>query len=221
MVTHSTIDLFGYSFHSKTYNFCKLDNKALEEIYQLRKESFIDRRKWDIKSYTGGDLERDEYDDEDSYYTCLYHNGQLAGCLRARPFYSTNMIAGCLNHMFPLVDLESYRSSLYWEASRFTITRKPKIISSNLDIRTVALFMAMLDFSCLAGFSHYLIVVDELMLRILRRAGWDCKILDVSFGSKGEKIYLGDLLSNGEVKERLQNKSKFMSADSKSTDLAC
>lgn len=175
----------------------------LFEIYRLRKQAFIDRRHWDIQSYDGSEFEIDEFDDNESFYSCVYYNRCLTGCVRLRPSFSTNMLEGSLGTLFSGVDYNRYSSSSLWEASRFTISKSPKKINSGIDIRTAALFLSMIDFSISAGISHYMVVVDKLMLVILKRAGWHCKIIGSGAGSKGEEIYLGLLSSNLDVKRHI------------------
>lgn len=56
-----TYEFSGVSTRIVSYSNIPLD--TLEQILSIRKLAFIDRKKWDIKSYQGSDYEWDEYDD--------------------------------------------------------------------------------------------------------------------------------------------------------------
>lgn len=203
MVIDSVQALYGPHLTSRVVIQNQLSNEVLYEIYRLRKQAFIDRRHWDIPSYDGSEFEIDEFDDTKSFYSCIYYNRCLTGCVRLRPSVLPNMLEGSLGTLFSEVDYNRYSSSNLWEASRFTISKSPKKINSGIDIRTAALFLSMIDFSLSTGINHYIVVIDKLMLVILKRAGWDCEIIGSGAGSKGEEIYLGLLSSNLDVKSHI------------------
>lgn len=165
------------------------------QIYCLRKHAFIDRKGWSIQSYKGGDIEYDEYDDSQAYYIFTLHEDFVTGCVRLRPSTSPTLMSGSFAWLKKQVKSNDFNFKITWEASRFFITPAKCLIGrrDRIDTRTRALFISMIEFGVNLEFEGYEVVVDEVMLRILRRSRWPVNILSSGIGNMGEKIYYGIL----------------------------
>ncbi|TMU17803.1 hypothetical protein E0L35_21110 [Halomonas sp. ATBC28] len=176
-------------------NYTDLPKSSLDKIFELRKKVFIDRRKWDIESYTGGNLEYDEYDNDEAYYIYLLINNCISGCVRLRPSTSPTLMTGALKWLKESSQFDESQLENSWEASRFFIT--PDKINfgakKSFDVRIYALFISMIDFGLNRGVVNYEVVVDEMMRRVLRMCGWPLNVLNSGFGSLSEKVYYGNL----------------------------
>ncbi|WP_040066973.1 acyl-homoserine-lactone synthase [Pseudomonas batumici] len=189
----------SYSFsdiHVAIASYSELPSRALEQILSIRKTAFIDRRKWDIESYTGSDYEFDEYDNDDSVYIYSHIGSQVTGCVRLRPSHKPTLMCGALNFM--LSDgLPRPNPMDCWEATRFALlstdTSGSDFTKSKVDFRTAALFLAMLQFARTQEVGTYEVVVDAMMEKVLRRSGWILHRRSVAQGSKGEKVIYGTL----------------------------
>ncbi|KPA87586.1 MULTISPECIES: acyl-homoserine-lactone synthase [Pseudomonas] len=182
--------------HVAVASYSELPSHVLEQILSIRKAAFIDRRKWHIASYCGSEYEFDEYDDDDALYLYTHKGVQVTGCVRLRPSYKPTLICGALN--FVLSDDRS-RPNLIdcWEASRFALlnsdTSDSGFTEAKVDLRTVALFLAMLQFASTQEIGTYEVIVDALMEKVLKRSGWTVARRNVVQGSKGEKVIYGTL----------------------------
>ena len=175
-------------------NYDELSDCILNNIYRSRKEIFIDRKKWAVESYLGGDLESDEFDDSEAYYIYTLHHNSITGCVRLRPSTSPTLLTGPLKKL-KKENIEEVKSEKTWEASRFFITPNSTLreIKGSADTRTYILFISMIEFGMAIGILKYEVVVDSMMMRILRMCGWPLYILNSDLGSLGEKIYYGTL----------------------------
>lgn len=164
-----------------TCSYSDLDSMTLKNIYKLRKQSFIDRRKWDIDSYLGGEEERDDYDNLESIYIYSFENSEITGCVRLRPSMVQTLFSGPLRSVRP--DHYEKKCVDTWEASRFCISRSAEVASfrplCGLDVRTISIFMAMINFGLDNAVPQYEAAVDASMFRILRLSGWKMRTLNV------------------------------------------
>lgn len=185
-----------YGIDVKCGSFKDVSGETLEKICRIRKNAFIDRRKWNVDSYDGSLSERDRYDDESSYYLYLENNLSLDGCVRLRPSYMPNLLSGALEHATGGKRKISNKEYVYWEASRFCLipySGKVRSLEITMCIRTHAMFMGMIAFGISFGIHGFEVVVDESMRRILRMCGWPLSIICTSKGRHGESIYYGSL----------------------------
>lgn len=176
-----------------------LADEMRDQIFRFRKNVFVDRRGWDISSYSGGEVEVDEYDDRESYYVCAVDGCDIIGCVRLRPSTSPNLLSGDFREMKASAGRLAVDESKSWEASRFFITPLGSMYmrgDKGVDRRTVALFLSMIEFGLEKGIEGYEVVVDALMNRLLRRVGWRISTLGSSTGTLGERIYYGLLPCN-------------------------
>ncbi|NWB85744.1 acyl-homoserine-lactone synthase [Pseudomonas gingeri] len=182
--------------HIAIASYSELPTQALEQILSIRKAAFIDRRKWDIESYSGSDYEFDEYDNDDAIYIYSHKGPLVTGCVRLRPSCKPTLMCGALSFMLS-DDLSRPDPFDCWEATRFALlstdTSSNDFSKTKVDFRTAALFMAMLQFARSQEVSTYEVIVDAMMEKILRRSGWALHRHNVAQGSKGEKVIYGTL----------------------------
>ncbi|PMR78710.1 acyl-homoserine-lactone synthase [Billgrantia endophytica] len=184
--------LTNYKVYVKKYEH--LDKATLEKIYRSRKNAFIDRRKWDIESYDGGDLECDKYDNHDSVYLYTLNASSVTSCVRLRPSTVPTLLSGPLKWLKAPSTLQETETTSVWEASRFFITPINEGTSrtkGTIDVRTVILFLGMIEFGLAKEIDKFEVVVDALMARIVRRSGWKLDVLDAGTGTSHETIYYG------------------------------
>ncbi|TDU23516.1 acyl homoserine lactone synthase [Chromohalobacter marismortui] len=176
----------------------------IQEMFALRKASFIDSRNWDIDSYSGGGDELDSYDDEDSFYILLAQDSRCTATVRLRPSQCRNFTREQFGLSF---SLNGTADMNIWEASRFCINsnmhahRKRK----ELDIRTVSIFHAMVEHGLTYGIDNYKIVIDKAMHRILCRSDWHLVLLNEGTGSRNEATFYCFLPCNLEQLNRLSH----------------
>ena len=189
-----TYEFSGVSTRIVSYSNIPLE--TLEQILSIRKLAFIDRKKWDIKSYQGSDYEWDEYDDPDALYLYAHENDRVTGCVRLRPSSKPTLMSGSLSFILPIEKTRPHLSRC-WEATRFALSANifstRKLTRANVDIRTAALFLSMIKFAQQQKIHTYEIVVDTLMEKILKRSGWPIERINSALGSKGEPIIYGTL----------------------------
>jgi N-acyl-L-homoserine lactone synthetase len=202
--------------------FGNFTDDKIKQIFSIRKNSFIDRRRWKMDSYDGTTLETDQYDNENSYY--LYHeNGRnIDGCVRLIPSNRPTLLCGALEYVTGGERVDFNQEYICWEASRFCL--KPCFEDKNISkrkacVRAHAMFMGMIFFGIDFGIQDYEIVVDEPMRRVLNMCGWPLSIISDSKGSRGESVYYGALNCNQACQERIKLKA-LMKMDRCSCDAA-
>ncbi|WP_339479216.1 MULTISPECIES: acyl-homoserine-lactone synthase [unclassified Pseudomonas] len=206
---------YGFSgVYTSIVSHSKIPLKILEQILSIRKLAFIDRKKWDIESYQGSNYEWDEYDDPDAIYIYTHQNGRVTGCVRLRPSNKPTLMSGPLSFILPAEEARP-RLDKCWEATRFALSANNfatgQLTQANVDIRTAALFLSMIKFAQQQKIHTYEIVVDTLMEKILKRAGWTVERLNTALGSKGEKIIYGALPCTLKTYEEVLNKNAINS----------
>lgn len=189
------IKLFFHGVEIVASSYNDLSMCRLNEIFGLRKQVFIDRRKWNIKSYKGGDLECDEYDNDEAYYIYILIGNFVAGCVRLRPSTSPTLMTGSLKWLKDVAELGEDKLESTWEASRFFVHPALNLIGDKgrVDLRTHILFISMIQFGMSKGVVNYEVVVDAMMMRVLRMCGWPLNVLSSGVGSLSEKVYYGVL----------------------------
>jgi acyl homoserine lactone synthase len=176
--------------------YCDLSPDTLKQLFQLRREQFIDRLKWNIESYEGGDEEADNFDAMGTYYLILEHRGCLVGSVRLRPSFLPNMTNTDFSELVKGIKINRFTA---WEASRFHIANntanenKAAKGESFISEKTVILFLAMIEYGIENSIEGYEIIVDAFMKRLLSLTGWKGKYLASGKGSCNETIYYGFL----------------------------
>lgn len=209
--------------------YSKIPTQTLQQILAIRKTAFIDRKKWDIESYQGSDYEWDEYDDPDAVYIYTHTHEQVSGCVRLRPSNKPTLMSGALSFILPTDNIRP-RSPYCWEATRFALsadrTSAVQVTQTNMDVRTVALFLSMIKFAQLQNIDTYEIVVDTMMEKILKRSGWIVDRHNTARGSKDETIIYGTLPCTSDAYKEVLRKNAIQTItayeqflmDNRSTD---
>ncbi|MCK0744265.1 acyl-homoserine-lactone synthase [Chromohalobacter nigrandesensis] len=176
----------------------------IKDMFALRKASFIDRRNWDIDSYSGGEYELDSYDDEDSFYILLAQDRKCTATVRLRPSHCRNFTREQFGFHLPLNGIADMN---IWEASRFCINFNMQTHRDRkgLDIRTVSVFHAMVEHGLTYGIDSYEIVIDKAMYRILCRSDWHPILLNEGTGSQSEATFYCFLPCNVEQLKKLRH----------------
>ncbi|MBA2781274.1 hypothetical protein H1D44_20625 [Halomonas kenyensis] len=163
-------------------------------LYKQRQRQFIDRLKWSIESYNGGEKESDQFDTSGTYYLIIRDSTDIQGSVRLRPSKLQNLSSVQFSWLTGAVRISN---DLTWEASRFTINpsyKRPKNLSKGagiVDDRTISLFIFMLDFAIKNGINHYEVIVGRQMKKILTLAGWEMEVLSSGKAAPKEIIYYG------------------------------
>ncbi|MCH4813326.1 MULTISPECIES: acyl-homoserine-lactone synthase [Vreelandella] len=183
-------------------NYTYIESEVFEEMLMARKRIFIDHKKWNMDSYVGGYKEMDMYDDKDAYYIYYWKNS-LIGSVRLRKSSSPTLLSGPFKYLKDMVKNNNIYDDNMWEASRFFIVKEgysddvKKI--HGLSHYTLSLFIGMIIFGVKNNVSYFEVVVDVLMARVLKRAGWELTVLSESYGSNNDIIYYGILDCNDAI----------------------
>ncbi|MCL1479941.1 MAG: hypothetical protein MH213_00760 [Marinobacter sp.] len=175
----------------------------------MRRDQFIDRLKWNIESYKGGDVEADQFDAAGTYYLILEYGDCLVGSVRLRPSYIPNMTNTYFGELTDGCKINRFTT---WEASRFNIeieSDKESNVSNRgsfISERTVLLFLAMIEYGLENRIEGYEIIVDPLMKRILSLTGWKGMYLASGKGSFSEDIHYGLLPCSVKVRSAIAGK---------------
>ncbi|MBO1809670.1 acyl-homoserine-lactone synthase [Serratia ureilytica] len=166
-----------------SYN--ELNEVHSDELYRLRKTTFSDRLRWDV--VCNHDMEFDEFDNSNAHYILGLYHGQLICSVRFIPLKCPNMIThtfcSCFNDVnLPPVGVES---------SRFFVdkARARLLLGERYPISQV-LFLSMVNWAMTYQQKGIHTIVSRAMLTILKRSGWQLKVLKEAFLSEHERIYL-------------------------------
>lgn len=156
-----------------------------DELYTLRKKTFNDRLGWKVRCIN--DMESDEFDGPGTRYILGVCKGQLVCSVRFTSLHRPNMIT----HTFSKYFIDVPLPSLGTESSRFFVdkVRAQTLMGKNYPI-SHALFLAMINWARIHSYNEIFTIVSRGMLTILRRSGWEFRVLKESFLSVNEKIYL-------------------------------
>lgn len=162
----------------------ELKDGRSEELYQLRKETFRDRLKWDVNCING--LEFDEFDNADTQYIIGITQGQIICSVRFINLKKPNMITHTFKKCFQDVKLPEGI-----ESSRFFVdkVRSAQLLGNNFPI-TLVLFLSVIHYTRLNHMNHIHTIVSQAMLTIIKRSGWYPTVLKEAFLNPDEPIYL-------------------------------
>lgn len=163
----------------------ELKTTRAEELYTLRKTTFSDRLGWDVVCSQG--MESDEFDGPGTRYILGICSGQLICSVRFIPLINPNMITHTFNACFNSVTLPQFGT----ESSRFFVdkARARHLLGEHYPI-SQALFIAMINWAQQNHYAQIHTIVSRAMLTVLRRSGWDIKVLKEAWLSEKERIYL-------------------------------
>lgn len=166
-------------------SYDELKQSHSDELYKLRKKTFSDRLGWAV--VCNHDMEFDEFDNPATQYLlCTYHD-QLICSVRFIALNHPNMITHAFSPYFD--DIELPHSGI--EASRFFVDkhRARQLLGAQYPI-SQALFLAMNIWGANYHYFGIHTIVSLAMLTILKRSGWQIKILKEVFLNECERIYL-------------------------------
>ncbi|WP_158409640.1 acyl-homoserine-lactone synthase [Halomonas sp. KM-1] len=191
-------------------NYSDIENLMLEQIFSIRKISFIDRRGWCIDSYDGGEQESDKYDDDLAYYIYVVEGNKLTGCVRLRPSLCSTLLSQTFSCLRAISSIEAVNKA--WEASRFCLLRpsapegKPLRVRGGLDKRTLSMFIKMIEFSKIKDIDFYEVIVDQAMLKIINFSGWEYALVNEDKIKFGAPVFYVHLHCNSNSLSNLKKK---------------
>lgn len=188
-----TLELFDVSYD-------ELKATHSNELYRLRKKTFSDRLGWDVVCNV--DMEFDEFDNPDTRYIIGLYNGQLICSVRFTALARPNMITHTFRACFDTVPLPPAGI----ESSRFFVDkdRARQLLGGHYPVSQV-LFLAMINWAHHNQFNGIHTIVSRPMLTILKRSGWQIKVLKEAFLSERERIYLVLLPTTANDRERMSS----------------
>jgi len=146
-----------------------INSVAIEEIYKLRHETFVERLDWEVESRNGE--ERDEFDRPDTVNVIVAGtNGKVDGCWRALPTEGDYM----LKSIFPelLQGEPAPVDSEIWEISRFAVRKGSSGVNRGcISQISVDMVRSFWDFAQEQGVKAYVTVTTVAGERMLRQLG--------------------------------------------------
>lgn len=182
-----------------SYN--ELNEVHSDELYRLRKTTFSDRLRWDV--VCNHDMEFDEFDNAHTHYILGLCHGQLICSVRFISLKCPNMITHTFYSYFNDVTLPP----IGVESSRFFVdkTRARLLLGEHYPISQV-LFLSMMNWAMNYQEKGIHTIVSRAMLTILKRSGWQIKVLKEAFLSEQERIYLVWLPVGKDEQSRIASK---------------
>ncbi len=150
----------------------------IDAMFRSRAETFSERLGWEVVVENG--YERDRFDDMNPLYLISVdpHTGEYWGSLRLLPTTGPNM----LRDVFPqlLGDDEPVADATIWESSRICVANRedqPDRTKSWLNYVLLELLIGIGEVGQSAGLTKIVSVFDARMLRILKTAGCNPRII--------------------------------------------
>ncbi|WP_158780473.1 acyl-homoserine-lactone synthase [Pantoea sp. BAV 3049] len=186
-----TFELFDVS-----YDELKMTHS--DELYRLRKKTFSDRLGWEVTCSV--DMEFDEFDNPGTRYILGVCDGQLLCSVRFTGLDRPNMITHTFRACFDTVTLP--RDGI--ESSRFFVdkARARQLPGLRWPV-SQALFLAMINWARHNGRNGIHTIVSRPMLIILKRSGWQIRVLKEAYLSERERIYLLFLPTTAADRDRM------------------
>nr|AAN52498.1 SpnI [Serratia marcescens] len=169
------------------------------ELYRLRKKTFIDRLRWDVAC--NADLEFDEFDNPATRYILGLNKGQLICSVRFKGLATAHYDYSHVSCLF-LTQFRFPTSGI--ESSRFFVDkeRAQQLLGGRYPVSQI-LFLAMINWARHNDRHGIHTIVSRPMLTILKRSGWQIKTLKEAFLSERERIYLVFLPTEAEDQDQM------------------
>jgi acyl homoserine lactone synthase len=151
-------------------NSVNANAQVLDQVFQLRHDTFIKRLGWEISSHQG--RERDQFDDLNPFHITVTDAAgqQVLGCWRALPSQGLYM----LKDVFPqlLQGEAAPQEENVWEISRFAVNKNLRDTEQGYYAdTTIELVRSFYDFAIARGITSYVTVTTVACERILRQLG--------------------------------------------------
>ncbi|MHA6306202.1 acyl-homoserine-lactone synthase [Hafnia paralvei] len=188
------LELFDVSYD-------ELNGVRSDELYRLRKKTFSDRLGWDVVCNRG--MEFDEFDNPNTRYILGLYEGQLICSVRFVPLELPNMITHTFQSCFHDVSLPAGEV----ESSRFFVdkSRARDLLGERYPVSQV-LFLAMINYARQYNLNGIYTIVSRAMLTILKRSGWQVRVLKEAYLSEEERIYLLYLPTDSDSQAKMATK---------------
>ena len=160
-----------------------LENRILRQMFEARKQVFVDLLKWDVP-VVDGRFELDEFDDEHaSYIVVADGEGNHAGSARLLPTTRQHILGG----LFPeLCAGPVPAGSDVFEITRFCLGRTEGAPTRRKTRNR--LVSALVSFALEHGIRTYTGVAEMAWLQQILAFGWDCRPLGAPLSFRGRPI---------------------------------
>lgn len=166
--------------HHDAHNF----QSELNQMFELRKQVFVDTYKWDLTCTDGKEI--DQFDTPEAYYLIerCSENGDVIGSVRFLPTTTPHLMSEIFPH---LCAHDRPEGPDVWEISRlFCSPLVQDRVMRDLVRRRLAL--SMIEFSLLFGISKLILVTHMFTLNQLVSCPWDVYPLGMPVGKGANQI---------------------------------
>lgn len=180
----------------------------LDQMFRGRAAVFKDRLNWPVTVRNG--WETDQFDDENPTYLISIDEAteRVRGSMRLLPTTGPTLLNTVFASEYDTdVDIQS---ATIWEATRFCIHPDSRAVTpAGVSLAAAELMLGLCELGLAAGFSGWIAVYDERIVRVHRRIGWVPTPLATSRSERHGRTYVGIFDVSPEALERLQAKSKI------------
>lgn len=142
--------------------------EIFDAMFRHRKSVFIDQKKWALEPVDGV-YEMDEYDREDTVYTCsLLPSGELAGSVRLLNTSTPHMANGPFKKMFPDVTV---CSPTIWEGTRFAVPEDRRLQPNGVSRAACEVLLGLCLFGIEYGVSQMTAIYEPPLARVFKKCG--------------------------------------------------
>ncbi|KAA8690642.1 Autoinducer synthesis protein AhlI [Pseudomonas caricapapayae] len=187
----------GFEFQIASYNTMPVT--LLETLYSMRKKIFSDRLEWNVR--VSHAFEFDEYDSATATYLIGRWNGIPLAGLRLINTCDPYMLEGPFRCFF---DYPAPKNTAMAESSRFFVdTARARSLGILHAPLTEMLLFSMHNHAALSGLQSIITVVSKAMARIVRKSGWEHRVLSSGEASPGETVLLLEMPVTADNHQRL------------------
>ncbi len=167
------------------------NREKIHQYLQLRKRIFCDRYEW-VQAHSDG-TESDELDDTYGVVILYLDPGteKVIGGVRLVPTTGPTLVHSVWSEMLP--HPEDFRSPHIWEATRFCVDETSNIWRKRNFVNrvTLALSVAIIDFSHANDISHIIGVCEKKFFDMSSSYGAEAEILSIRIDQSGTQICCG------------------------------
>lgn len=186
--------------------YSNLTTSDYHQMFSARKRTFKDRLNWMVD--TVNEMEIDKYDNTNAHYIIGKHKDTLICGARLIASSDENMLNDGLFNVFFGKEIKLKENSL--EVSRLFID-KEAIRGLSLSGHPIVslLFRSMITFSKRKKYICMYAIVSHQMYIILRRAGWDVKIIETGKSEKQHTVHYISMPMDADSTSRLFEKTSI------------
>lgn len=187
----------------KFFSFNELPLSLANEMFFLRFKTFKARLNWKVVG--DGNMEFDEYDNENASYLLGFDCENLVCGVRLIDLKFPNMIINTFRDFFDSINLPQGH---FLESSRIFVDKKrARKLRLKGFVVSVRLYSEMIRFARNKKYDGILTMVNYPMLRILSSSGWMGDIVEEGVSEKNERVFIinlpVDLISEKRVLDKI------------------